>query len=42
MHILGDAAFTCKPITQQNGECGTVAACDVLGDNIKTRAKVIG
>ena len=28
-HILGDAAFTGKPIAHQNGKCGTVAACDV-------------
>ena len=27
--ILGDAAFTRKPIDLQNGEQGTVAACDV-------------
>ena len=29
VHILGNAPFTRKPIDHQNGECGTVAACDV-------------
>ena len=28
VRILGDAAFTRKPIDHQNGERGTVAACD--------------
>ena len=27
--ILGDAAFTSKPIAHQHGERGTVHACDV-------------
>ena len=29
VRILGDAAFTRKPIYHQNGECDTVAASDV-------------
>ena len=29
VRILGDAAFTCKPVDHQNGEGGTVAECDV-------------
>ena len=29
LHILGDAAFTGKPIDHQNGGRGTVVACDV-------------
>ena len=28
VRILGDAAFTRKPIANQNGAHGTVAACD--------------
>ena len=30
VRILGDAAFTRKPIDHQDGEPGTVTGCDVL------------
>ena len=29
VRILGDVAFTSKPFAHQNGERGTVAACEV-------------
>ena len=28
VRILGDAAFTCKPIDHQHGKWASVAACD--------------
>ena len=38
VRILGDAAFTCKPIAHQNGERGTVVACDVRARGQYTHA----